>query len=178
MGANKSFKFVFKCVTGGSCMKTLIVYYSRTGNTKSVAEKIAYELGAEIEEVMDKKKRSGVLGFLSGGMDATIGRKTEIAETNKNPDDFDLIVVGTPVWSSSPTPAIRTYLSKHDLTGKKVAVFYTSEGTGNDKAIAKIKELIPNGDSTEILVLPKPNKDKAETDNKIVEWCRRLKSLD
>jgi len=162
----------------GSYLKTLIVYYSRTGKTKSVAEKIAYELGAEIEEVIDKKKRSGALGFLSGGMDATIGRKTEIAETSKNPGDFDLIVVGSPVWSSSPTPAIRTYLSKHDLAGKKVAAFYTSEGTGNEKAIAKIKGLVPNGDSAEILVLQKPNKDKTETDSKIVEWCSRLKSID
>jgi flavodoxin len=155
----------------------LVVYYSRTGNTKSVAEKIAGELGAEIEEVVDKKKRSGVLGFLSGGKDATVGSKTKIAETRKNPGDFDLIVVGTPIWSSSPTPAIRTYLSKHDLAGKKVAVFCTSEGSGTDKAKAKIKALIPNGDSVEILVLLKPNKDKVDTDNKIVEWCGRLKSL-
>jgi len=158
-------------------LKTLVVYYSRTGNAKSVAEKIAGELEAEIEEVVDKKKRSGVFGFLSGGKDATIGNKTEIAETRKNPVDFDLIVVVTPVWSSSPTPAIRTYLLKHDLAGKKVAVFYTSEGTGTDKAIAKIKDLIPNGDSAEILVLLKPNKDKTDTDSKIVEWCSRLKSL-
>lgn len=157
-------------------MKALVVYYSRTGITKSVAERIAGELAAEIEEVVDKKKRSGVFGFLSGGKDATIGNKTEIAETTKNPADFDLIVVGSPVWSSSPTPAIRTYLSKHDLGGKKVAAFYTSEGTGTEKAISKIRGLVPNGDSAEILVLLKPNKDKVDTDNKIAEWCSRLKS--
>jgi len=161
-----------------SKLKALVVYYTRTGNTKSVAEKVAGELEAEIEEVVDKKKRSGVFGFLSGGKDATVGSKTEIAETSKNPGDFDLIVVGSPVWSSSPTPAIRTYLAKHDLAGKKVAAFYTSEGTGTDKAIAKIRGLIPNGDSAEILVLLKPNKEKADTDNKIAEWCSRLRSID
>jgi flavodoxin len=155
----------------------LVVYYSRTGNTKSVAEKIAEQLGAEIEEIIDKKKRSGALGFLFGGKDATMGNKTEIEETRKNPCDFDLIVVGTPVWSNSPTPAIRTYLSKHDLAEKKVAVFYTSEGSGNEKTISKIKGLISNGDLAEILGLSKPNKDKADTENKIIEWCSRLKSL-
>ena len=66
-------------------MKALVVYYSRTGNTRAVAERIAQELGAEIEEVLDKKKRSGALGFLLGGKDATMGNKTEIAETSKNP---------------------------------------------------------------------------------------------
>ena len=158
-------------------MKALVVYYSRTGNTRAVAERIAQELGAEIEEVLDKKKRSGALGFLLGGKDATMGNKTEKAETSKNPADFDLLVVGTPVWSSSPTPAIRTYLSKHDLTGKKVAAFYTSEGSENEKAIAKIRKLLPNADSAEILVLSKPDKDKIDTENKIVDWVSKLKVL-
>ena len=158
-------------------MKALVVYYSRTGNTRAVAERIAQELGAEIEEVLDKKKRSGALGFLLGGKDATMGNKTEIAETSKNPADFDLLVVGTPVWSSSPTPAIRTYLSKYDLTGKKVAAFYTSEGSENEKAIAKIRKLLPNADSAEILVLSKPDKDKIDTENKIVDWVSKLKVL-
>jgi len=48
-------------------LKSLVVYYSRTGNARFVAETIAAEVGADVEEVLDLKKRSGPLGFLGGG---------------------------------------------------------------------------------------------------------------
>lgn len=159
-------------------MKALVVYYSRTGNTKFVAEKIAQELGADIEEVIDKKNRFGLIGFLLAGVDARRGKKTEIAETKKNPSEFDLVVVGTPNWVAKPTPAIRTYLSKYDLAGKKVATFCITDGySGGEKVIETIRALIPNSDSTEHLVVAKPTENKADTENKISEWCNRLKSL-
>jgi len=52
------------CTFRGTTMKTLVVYYSRTGKTKFVAEKIAVELKADVEEVVDLKSRSGRFGFL------------------------------------------------------------------------------------------------------------------
>ncbi len=64
-------------------MKSLVVYYTRTGNTRFVAQTIAAEIGADVEEVVDLKKRSGVLGYLSGGSDARRGKETEIAPTQK-----------------------------------------------------------------------------------------------
>ena len=159
-------------------MKALVVYYSRTGNTKFVAGKIAQELGADIEEIIDKKNRFGLIGFLLAGVDAFRGKKTKIAETKKNPSEFDLIVVGTPNWVARPSPAVRTYLSKYDLAGKKVATFCTTDGySGGEKVIEKIRALIPNSDSTEHLVVLKPTENKADTENKISEWCNRLKSL-
>jgi NAD(P)H-dependent FMN reductase len=52
------------------------------------------------------------------------GQETEIAPTTKNPADYDLIVVGTPIWAWSPSAAIRTWLTHNDLSGKKVALFF------------------------------------------------------
>jgi flavodoxin len=109
-------------------MKTLVVYYSRTGKTRFVAEKVASELKAEIEEVVDLKNRSGRFGFLRAGYDATRGDETKIGEMQKSPSDFELIVVGTPVWNSRPVSAISTCLKRSDFTGKKVAVFFTNGG--------------------------------------------------
>ena len=108
-------------------MKTLVVYYSRTGNTKFVAEKVTSELKADIEEVVDLKKRNGRFGFLKAGYDATRGNETKIGETQKLLGEYDLIVIGTPVWNSRPASAIRTYLKRNDFAGKKVAVFCTNE---------------------------------------------------
>jgi predicted house-cleaning noncanonical NTP pyrophosphatase (MazG superfamily)/flavodoxin len=128
---------------------------------------------ADIEEVIDLKKRGGPVGFLSGGKDATQGKETEIAETKRQPKDYGLILLGTPVWSSSPTPAIRTYISHNDLSGKKVALFFTSN-KDNPKALEKTKALIANSQFIGELSLPQPLKDKEETKKTITAWCQTL----
>ena len=107
-------------------MKSLVVYYSRSGTTRFVSEKISQEIGADIEEIVDKKTRKGRLGFVVGGFEATREKTTEIAETQKSPCDYDLIVVGTPMWNKRVAPAVRTYLKRNDLSEKKVALFCTS----------------------------------------------------
>ena len=112
---HKQVNFKFRGIT----MKTLVVYYSRTGKTRFVAEKMASELKADIEEVVDLKNRSGRFGFLRAGYDATRGNETKIWETKKSPSDFELIVVGTPVWNSRPASAISTYLKRSDLLVRK-----------------------------------------------------------
>ena len=150
-------------------MNALVVYYSRTGNAKFVAEKIAQELGADIEEVIDEKNRRGLIGFLTAGYDATRGKKTKIAETKKPPRKFDLVVVRTPVWNSRPTPAIRTYLSNNDLSGKRIAIFCTTQGGGGEKAIARTKMLIPNSDFPGQLAVSNATKNTADTENRISE---------
>ncbi len=157
-------------------MKTLVVYYTRTGNAKFAAETIAAELGADVEEVIDMKNRQGRLAFLSNGRDAMGGKETEISPTNKKPADYDLIIIGQPVWAGNPTPAIRTYLNKNDLSGKKVGLFFSDSGVG--QAIEKTKALIPNSTFVGELALPaKGFENKEETKNKITEWCNTIKTI-
>jgi len=158
-------------------MKVLVVYYSRTGKTRFVAEKVAAELEADIEEVVDLKSRGGRFGFLKAGYDATRGNETEIGETQKSPSDFELIVVGTPVWNSRPSSAIITYLKRNDFAGKKVAVFCTNEGMGEEKAVDRIKALISNGDIVGELVVSKVFENQEENESKISDWCNKLRSL-
>lgn len=155
-------------------MKTLVVYYSRTGNAKFVAETIAATIGADIEEIADLKKRSGPVGFLSGGKDATQGKETEIAPTKRSPTDYDLIILGTPVWSSSPTPAIRTYISHNNLSDKKVAVFFTAKKE-NEKALEKTKVLLSSSQFVGELFLQEPLGKKEESEKAIEAWCETLK---
>ena len=128
-----------------SNLKSLVVYYTRTGNSRFVAETIAAEIGADVEEVIDMKKRSGVFGYLSGGKDARQGKETQIAPTKKFLADYDLIIVGTPIWAGRTTPAITTYLKKNNLSGKKVAVFFT-QGGKKPQGIEQIKALMPNSE--------------------------------
>jgi flavodoxin len=155
-------------------MKALVVYYTRTGNTKFIADTIAAKLGADIEEIIDLKNRQGKLNFLPAGRDAMRGKGTQIAETKRTATDYDLIVIGQPVWAGSPTPAIRTYLNKNDLSGKKVAIFFSDMNLG--RAVEKTKALMPNSTLVSELVLPaKALENKEETKKKIAEWCDTLR---
>jgi flavodoxin len=156
-------------------MKTLVIYYTRTGNSKFAAETIAAELGADTEEIVDLKNRQGRLAFISAGRDAMSGKETEIAQTKRIPTDYDLIIIAQPVWAGSPTPAIRTYLNKNDLSGKKVALFFSDSNLG--KAVEKTKALIPNSTFVGELALPaKAFENKEEAKKKIAEWCDTLKT--
>jgi flavodoxin len=154
-------------------MKTLVIYYTRTGNSKFAAETIAAELGTDLEEVVELKNRQGKLAYMSCGRDAMSGKETEIAQTNRNPADYDLIILAQPVWAWSPTPAIRTYVNKNDLSGKKVALFFG--GSNLRQAVEKTKALMPNSTFVGELAVDEPLKNKEEAKRKIAEWCNTLK---
>jgi flavodoxin len=155
-------------------MKSLIVYYSRTGKTRSVAETIAAELGSYIEEIVDLKNRDGKIGWMSATQDASRGKETQIAPTKKNPNDFDLLIIGTPVWAFTLTPAIRTYINKNDLSGRKVALFFTL-GIRLGQTIEKTKSLTPNSIFASELAVTTSTQNKEEIKKKVVAWCTTLK---
>jgi flavodoxin len=155
-------------------MKSLVVYYTRTGKTRFVAETIAAELGADLEEIVDLKKRECKIGWIMGGKDATQKKQTEIAPIKRMPADYDLVVIGTPIWAWTLTPAIRTYISKNDLSGKKVALFYTFD-SDMKQAGERTRALLANATIVGELPLANPSGNKEETKKKITEWCSSLK---
>jgi flavodoxin len=111
-------------------MKALIVFYSRTGTTKRVAEALQKKLGCDIEEIVDKKKRLGPIGYMLAGRDVIKKSNTKISETKYNPDNYDLVIIGTPVWMGTMAVAIKTYLEMNKDKLKNVAFFSTQ---GSDK---------------------------------------------
>ncbi len=123
-------------------MKTLVVYYSKSGNTRRVAEEIAKVAGAETEELIEiATKRSGILGFLFAGRDGMRERMSRIEPAKKRAVDYDLIVVGSPVWGWNLVPAVRSYLAGVDLRGKPVAFFCTMSGNGEKKTFQSMRSL-------------------------------------
>ena len=120
----------------------LVVYYSRTGTTRKVAEYITKQLGADMEEIIDMKKRSGIWGFLIGGRDALRKKETEINEIKKDPSKYDLVIAGSPMWAGNITPAIRTYLNKYKTDIKSVAFFVTSGGSNQGKIFEEVRSLL------------------------------------
>jgi flavodoxin len=103
--------------------KALVVYYSRTGNTKVIAESIREVLKGDIQEIKDMKDRSGFFGFIGGMIDSKKHPLTEISPREVIIKDYDLIIIGSPGWGVKLTPAINTFITRTDFTGKKVVLF-------------------------------------------------------
>ena len=122
-------------------MKTLLVYYSRTNVTKKIAEMIQKEINCDIEEITDNDKYAGKIGFMKGGMNASMGRTSKINPISKNPADYDLIIIGTPVWASNIATPVYTYLKKYEQDIKNVASFCTCMNSGFEKTLENISKV-------------------------------------
>lgn len=107
--------------------RILVVYYSRTGKTREVAEDIVKNLGCDSEQIVDTKKRGGPLGFLTAGRDSGRGSLTTIEVPKKDPSAYDLVIVGTPVWNNTVSTPVRTYLSMNKGKIAKAAFFLTQD---------------------------------------------------
>jgi flavodoxin len=123
--------------------RILIVYYSRGGTTRKIATHVQKELGADIEEIIDKKYRKGIIGFITGGFDAKSGKLTRIAEPTRKPADYELVILATPVWAANITPAIRTYARTH-LGAPKALAFVCNAGgeAGAQQGLAAMEKLL------------------------------------
>lgn len=121
--------------------RILVAYYSRTGNTRRVAKAIAAELGADLEPIVDRTDRRGFFGYLRAARDAMRGRAAEIDRPRHEPATYDLLIVGTPVWVSSLTPAVRTFLGTYGGDGPELAFFLTFGGAGQEKVFSQMADL-------------------------------------
>ena len=128
-------------------MRILLVYYSRSGVTRKAAEKIAELLrgtpGVEltIEEILDKKDRRGLRGWLGGGYDAMRKRPAAIEDVKVDVRAFDLVVIGTPVWAWTVTPAVRVFCEGHGRSAARVAFYCTMGGSGNERTFETMEQL-------------------------------------
>jgi flavodoxin len=123
-------------------MKTLVVFYSRTGTTEKVADMIAEKLKADMEEIIDTVDRSGARGYLTSGRDAMKRRMTNIEPAKNSPADYDLVIIGTPVWSWNLSVPVRTYLTQNKDRISKYAFFATMGGSGDKRATSEAADII------------------------------------
>jgi hypothetical protein len=121
--------------------KVLVAYYSRTGNTKRLARALAAALDADVEEIHDPTDRSGVLGFLRSGVEAYAGVLAGVEHPRRDPADYDVVVVGTPVWAASVSSPVRTYLWHEQARLPHVAFAATLGARGEERAFEQMKAL-------------------------------------
>lgn len=132
--------------------KKLVAYFSASGTTKKVAERLAKAAGADMFEIrpaipytsadlnwMDKKSRSSV------EMNDPDSRP-EITETIPNMVDYDTVFIGFPIWWYVAPHIIHTFVESYDFSGKTLVPFATSGGSGMGKTVDELRKLCPNAD--------------------------------
>lgn len=112
-------------------MKSIIIYYSYTGNTHRVAELIVDTLKDKNEEARPVRIRplKEETNFFAQCIGSFLAKKPQLYRTLLDLRDFDRIIIGSPVWAFKPAPAINTFLDKcNSLAGKDTLCFVTCKG--------------------------------------------------
>jgi flavodoxin len=156
-------------------MNAHVVYYSRTGTTGKVAEKLASLLKCVSEELHETSNRKGMLGWLSAGKDATSKKLTHLEKVKYNPASYDIVIIGTPIWNRTLSTPIRTYCTQYKDRFKKVAFFCTYQYT-DDNPFEEMESLCGK---TPVATLRLHRKQEVEVDQYITkaeEFIDRLAS--
>ena len=107
-------------------MKYKVVYFTRTGTSKRVAEKISKRLSCEIIKISDNINWSGIVGFIKGGFYSSTNKKVKI-KTSKELGSFDELIVVSPLWAGGLAPAIKAFLESVSLVNIHLVI--TSDGS-------------------------------------------------
>ena len=154
-------------------LKKLVIFYSLEGNTKFIAEGIKDMTGAESLELKVEKDISpkGFMRYVWGGSQVIMGKKPELMPIDKNPEDYDVLFIGTPIWAGGYVPAINTFLHRVQIKGKKIGLFCCHAGGGSGKAFSMFKEKLKENTIIGEIEFKDPLKnDKKEAEKQLKEW--------
>jgi menaquinone-dependent protoporphyrinogen IX oxidase len=128
-------------------VKCLVAYYSNTGVTRKAAESIARMLDADTEAIEEKRPRPalevgpgkvGAWAVARAGIAAMLGFGSRLVASRYKARDYDVVVIGTPVWVGSVTPPVRSYLRRHRMYFRSVAFFCTA---GDPATVRAFKQM-------------------------------------
>jgi flavodoxin len=118
--------------------RTLVVFYSRSGTTRRIAEALSAALKCDLEEITEPKPRTGFLGYIRSLLEAGRTRPSAITPQKHDVSSYDLVVVGTPVWAWSVSSPVRAYLMATASQLPEVAFFCTLGASGSESAFAQM----------------------------------------
>lgn len=125
-------------------MKTLIVTYSRTGMTRKLARAVADILRADSTEIRCERYRTGFVRYLRAGFDSVRGNLPPIDVSAVQYQDYDLVLLAAPVWTSYPALPLRAFLNLKPDLPERVGLILTHGGHSPvEKAVAHVQALLP-----------------------------------
>ncbi len=123
-------------------MSVLVAYYSRSNVTKKLAEAIASETDADIEEIVPKVKYDGKIGYMRGGKDAISEKIIDLEPLEFDPENYDLVYLGVPVWAGKAANPMISYIKQNEGKFKDVKFFVTAGGSGFEGAIEQMEKYV------------------------------------
>lgn len=121
--------------------RTLVIYYSRSGNTRTLAQELAVSLRADLEEIRTPASyRPGPLGYLQALFDSVTGRLPKIETAARELAGYNLVIVGGPVWGSGPAAPVTAFLRRYGRELGKVAFFATQGGFAGRPRLFRIMQ--------------------------------------
>lgn len=133
---------------GDTTPKYLVLYYSQTGSTKAVAEELQQELGADIDSIVPEEPYDGTYEqtIERSQQERQKGITPAVKVLNVNPDDYDVIFLGYPIWFGTYAPPVAGLLNKYDFAGKKVVPFCTFGSGGLETSTENLKQALPKAE--------------------------------
>lgn len=154
-------------------VKKLVVLYSYDGNTRFIGNVIAESINADVLELKPVTEMSskGFLKYVWGGKKVVLKEKPPLHPFDKNPLEYDVLFIGTPVWAFTFAPPLRTFFSNVVLENKKIALFCCHEGSMRktlDNMVSKLKgnNIIGKNDFFHPL-----QSNKQKTTSKAANWA-------
>lgn len=146
-----SLAVMFIMLSATSCLnnkqdKILVLYYSQTGNTRTLAQEFQSRLGADIDEVIPTDPYDGTFEetVARGLKEREQGILPELQKLNVNPADYDIIFLGYPIWYGTYAPPISALLEEYDFSGKKIVPFCTFGSGGLDTSSKSLASALDN----------------------------------
>lgn len=158
-------------------MKSIVVYYSLEGNTKYTAEKIASQLNADkLELVPEKDYPTGKASkYIWGGKSVVLGETPKLKPYNFDLLEYDIVIIGTPIWAGTFAPPIKTFIGENHIKGKQVGLFACSSSGNAAKCFEKLKAELMVEKLAATLSLRDPAKEKREQDIQgIQKFCEKF----
>lgn len=154
--------------------KVLVAYYSRTGHTRAVAEKIHAQTGGDLVEIQ-------TVTPYTDDYDALVAQNAEEQRTGFLPPlstriediaEYDIVFIGSPLWNVRLTPPVRSFLSSYDFAGRTIAPFVTYIVSGLGRAREDIGAIAPQARITEGLAVLGEGAEQA--DQAITQWLNTV----
>lgn len=156
-------------------MNRLVVYYSLSGNTEQAAKIIAEMLGADLLklETVKPMPKSFPAQIIVGGGQVIFNHIPQLKEIDKNIDDHDEIILGSPIWNSKGVPAINAFLKNKEAAAKVTSLFFLSAGGETEKGSEAITKDLPNLKNT-VSLLDRKHTDSKDNNTKIKDFVAEI----
>lgn len=160
--------------------KVLVAYFSHSGNTRAVAERIAAATGADLFEIVPQKPYPAEYRAVVDQARREIAADYRPALKTDLPDAgrYDVIYIGSPCWWSTVAPPVATFLAAHDFTGKTLIPFMTHEGSPHGPQRSRHPTALPRRDRAQRRPRPRQRRSAGRPRNPTARRGGRTLSAD